>query len=98
MKKITIAKDGPYLVQGGVPLANQNIVTNAQGESMGWREGEAVIASTPAQSALCRCGKSGTKPFCDGTHVRIAFDGTETASREPYAVRAEHIAGPVLVL
>jgi len=98
MNKITVTVNGPYLVEGGIPLAHQHIVTNAQGESLDWREGEAVLASTAATVALCRCGQSGTKPFCNGAHQRVGFDGTETASREPYAKQAERIEGPTLVL
>jgi CDGSH-type Zn-finger protein len=98
MNKITITVDGPYLVQGTMPLAQQHIVTNAQGESVSWRQGKAVAVPTTGRYALCRCGRSATKPFCDGAHQRIGFDGTETASREPYDVQAEHIEGPTLVL
>jgi len=98
MNKITIIANGPYLVQGAMPLAHQHIVTNAQGESLDWREGKAVAKPATDRYALCRCGQSGTKPFCDGAHQRVAFDGTETASRETYAQQAEQVEGPALVL
>ena len=94
--KIEILKDGPYLVSGGLPLSEQHIVTNAEGESLDYREGRNYPAQ--AQYALCRCGQSGNKPFCDGTHKKVQFDGTETASREPYLQQAETIDGPTVQL
>ncbi len=36
---IQVTKDGPYLVNGGVPLSEQHIVTNAEGDSLDYREG-----------------------------------------------------------
>lgn len=94
--KIQVLKDGPYLVSGGLPLREQLIVTNEEGESLDYREGKKYPAQ--AQYALCRCGQSGNKPFCDGTHKEVSFDGTETASREPYLKQAETIEGPAVRL
>jgi len=94
--KITVTKDGPYLVEGSVPLHKQHIVTNAEGESLEWKEGEAFPSE--GSYALCRCGHSGDKPFCDGMHKKVRFNGEETASREPYAKLAKPIQGPHLEL
>ncbi len=94
--KIKLTENGPYLVSGSVPLSEQWIVTNPEGESLDYREGKKY----PEQQeyALCRCGQSGNKPFCDGTHKKIQFDGTETASRKPYSEQAETIEGPTMLL
>ena len=97
MMKVTVTKNGPYLVEGSVPLAHQHIVTNAEGESLEWREGEKLPLARE-KYALCRCGGSSTKPFCDGSHKRNGFDGTETASREPYEKQAQRIEGPTMAL
>ena len=95
-KKITVSTNGPYLVSGPVSLALQTIQVNTVGESTAWVEGAALPASAPY--ALCRCGRSNTKPFCDGTHAEIGFDGTETASREPVMQQAERLDGPTMEL
>jgi len=94
--KVQVTKDGPYLVSGEVPLSRQTIGANAAGESVKWIEGETL----PAQKsyALCRCGHSAKKPFCDGSHTKAAFDGTETASRESYHQQAKVMRGPAMSL
>ena len=94
--KIQVTKDGPYLVSGSLPLSEQWIVTNAEGESLDYRQGKKYPAQP--QYALCRCGQSANKPFCDGTHQKVQFDGTETASHQPYLKQAETIEGPTMLL
>lgn len=94
--EIRIVKDGPYLVSGNVPLAPATIGTNADGESVRWDWGDCY--STEASYALCRCGHSAQKPFCDGSHLKAGFDGTETASRKPYRDEAKVIVGPTMML
>jgi CDGSH-type Zn-finger protein len=93
---VQITKDGPYLVSGGLPLSEQQIVTNAEGDSLEYREEKKFPAQ--AQYALCRCGQSANKPFCDGTHKKVQFDGTETASHQPYLKQAETIEGTTMLL
>lgn len=94
--KIITSKNGPYLVSGGIPLAKQIIGVDAAGYSYEWRGGKKYPSKD--NYALCRCGQSKNKPFCDGTHIKVNFNGTETASREPYLDQAERIDGPALEL
>ena len=83
--KITISENGPYRVEGSVPLAKQTIVTNDDGVSVEWRQSDEF--ETKVTYNLCRCGQSASQPFCDASHTRVGFDGTETASRVPYLQR-----------
>jgi CDGSH-type Zn-finger protein len=93
---IRITKDGPYIVSAKVRLSRETIIVDENGISDTWEETEK--SETPEGCALCRCGKSSNKPFCDGTHERIGFDGTETAQNEPYERSSQAIQGPALVL
>jgi len=94
--RVTVTENGPYLITGDIPIAHQTIETDAEGGSEAWREGEAVAHR--ASYALCRCGASQTKPFCDGSHAKVGFDGTETASRESYLDQAKIQEGPTMAL
>ncbi len=94
--KVAIEKNGPYRVSGKLSLRKETILSNEKGYSVAWEQGEEFPERE--NYALCRCGRSKNKPYCDGTHVKIEFDGTETASREPYLEQANVIDGPEIVL
>ncbi len=56
--EIRVTKNGPLLVKGGCTLID--------------RDDKEIAGCGPY--ALCRCGGSKKKPFCDGTHIKIGFD------------------------
>ena len=69
--KITVRKNGPYRVEaaeGSVELVD------ADGNKYD-------LTGKPAFS-LCRCGGSVNKPFCDGTHSKVGFQGAELAVKK----------------
>lgn len=80
--KIKIMKNGPYIISGSVPLYKETIVCNKEKESVGFDGKEKI--ETGETYALCRCGKSKNKPFCDGSHLDEYFDGKEIASKKIY--------------
>jgi CDGSH-type Zn-finger protein/truncated hemoglobin YjbI len=64
---IMTAKNGPYLV------TNAAVVRDHLGEPL----------TLPPQLALCRCGASAMKPFCDGTHATSGFTDDKDPKRVP---------------
>jgi CDGSH-type Zn-finger protein len=71
MEKVVIKArhNGPYKVTGPVTVIDAD-------------DREYDLAQQGETIALCRCGGSTTKPFCDGTHSRIGFEAAERAVRE----------------
>jgi CDGSH-type Zn-finger protein len=65
MADVTIkaSRNGPYLVKGSVEL----------------RDADGNVYESKGSFALCRCGASTTKPFCDGTHSKIGFQAAARA-------------------
>lgn len=92
---ITVSEKGPYLVYGRPPLATQFIMLNAEYESWYFLPGRHFpTASEP--TALCRCGQSANKPYCDGTHASIKWqDHLDAAPEETSEPLTEREAVPV---
>jgi len=94
--KITVREHGPYVVEGGIPLVRKTPVMSEYGEPLTWKTGDLMTSAD--RYTLCRCGRSNTKPFCDGTHRVAGFDGTETADSTPVASRQTDYPGTQIVV
>ena len=71
--KITPYRNGPYLVRGPVTIVDQ--------------DGNEIEPKRPI-IALCRCGRSRIRPFCDGTHKAIGFRAESGLPAESATVEA----------
>ena len=60
--KITVRDHGPRFIEGDFEIVDP--------------EGRVFELAGRTSIKLCRCGQSSNKPFCDGTHATIDFDGT----------------------
>jgi CDGSH-type Zn-finger protein len=67
MTRITPYRDGPYIIRGDFTLTDQD------GREI--EPGRGTIA-------LCRCGKSQIRPFCDGTHKLVGFRAEGGSERD----------------
>ena len=65
MVKVRVRRNGPYVIEAD------------DVEVVDWNGVEYPVDRRPV--ALCRCGASTTKPFCDGTHSRVGFQAAEAA-------------------
>lgn len=65
MTTIRLRQNGPYLIEGD------------DVKVFDWNGAEYHVERRPM--ALCRCGASTKKPFCDGTHSKIGFQAAEAA-------------------
>ena len=63
---IRLRDNGPFVVEGPITI------TDAEGKAF------SIDSNKPA-IALCRCGASANKPFCDGAHNKCGFEAAERA-------------------
>ena len=63
---VSIVDNGPFIVKGEFTV----------------KDGEGNAFPKQQQVALCRCGASQNKPFCDGSHAKSGFESAERAPQD----------------
>lgn len=80
MTRIRLRRNGPCVIEGD------------DVEVVDWNGTPYAVDRLPV--ALCRCGASSRKPFCDGSHARVGFDGGQPASAEQEGGRSDKEGPP----
>lgn len=88
---VKVRANGPYVVSGSVPLRVREPIMSEHGEPLTWRTNK--VTDRGAAYTLCRCGASANKPYCDGSHAAVGFDGAETAPTDSYQERRTSYPG-----
>ena len=94
---ITVTEKGPYLVTGNPPLAMQFIMPDSEGESWYFQEGR-HFSTEKEPTALCRCGLSRSKPYCDGSHLKGEWDSAITSGEDRITDEVEITEGQRVTL
>ncbi len=96
--RISVQENGPYQVHGWPPLRRVQVVESEHGEPLTTRTTDRPPLPEGDVFFLCRCGQSSNRPFCDGSHERGFWDGTETAPTSTYDERARTFEAQHLVV
>jgi len=81
-QRINVMRDGPYMVHGNIPLNEISVKVGPMGKPIGWTKDKEY--RTDDVYALCRCGKTTSTPFCDGSHMDIGFKDRKIAEPDLY--------------
>lgn len=90
-QQIAVTPSGPYLVSGAIPVTSKSPIVSEHGEPLAWKTEKS--GAPKSKVALCRCGASSNKPYCDGTHASTEWDATDNAPNGTYAERATKYGG-----
>ncbi|MEM8618321.1 MAG: CDGSH iron-sulfur domain-containing protein [Actinomycetota bacterium] len=89
---IQTAPDGPYLLHGPTVIRSAEYVYSEHGEPMTFSFGDG--SAVDDMVALCRCGESANRPYCDGSHQASEWDPNDGDPEGTYEERARDKAGP----